>query len=387
MGFRCISLIAAGGTLLALLGSGMTPARAQQDFSYQSPSEYYLTVRRAYPPKAGLTPSVIAQNPNKFRGNTLELEGRLSGVVRAGEEGALLMLNTQQYGSMTLSMSLLPNWIQPGARLRVLVVAMGAEEGEVIIGMPDMQVVAVASASDIAAAEERWRQTATLRAEQERRRQEAIKAANQQLLAMANAKQPRGALTSRSGSSRVTPASSPVSAARVVSALSPGGQAALPRYAMFVQRWNKRLSDNEAQTIAASILHFCEHYDVDPRLMVALIIAESDFRPETTSHKGAMGLTQLMPDEVQRLKLSNPYDPVQNIYASVFLMKERLNKYSGGAASGELQMNQIILALASYNAGMGAVKKYGGVPPYRETRNYVKKIERIYRQLCGETGG
>jgi soluble lytic murein transglycosylase-like protein len=388
MRFRCISLLAAGGTLLALLGSGMNPARAQQTFSYQSPSEHYLTIRRAYPPRPGLTPAVLARNPNQFRGNTLELEGRLSGVVRAGADGALLMLNTEQYGSMTLSMSLLPDWIQPGARLRVLVVAMGAEEGEVVVGIPDMQVVAVASASDIAAAEERWRQTAALRAERERQRQAAMKAANQQLMAMANARTSRGALSARSsGSSRVTPAGAPVSAARVVSALSPGGQAALPKYTAFVQRWNKRLSEGEAQTIAASILHFSEHYDVDPRLMVALIIAESDFRPQTTSHKGAMGLTQLMPDEARRLKLTNPYDPVQNIYASVFLMKERLNKYSGGASSSELQMNQIILALASYNAGMGAVKRYGGVPPYRETRNYVKKIERIYRQLCGETEG
>jgi soluble lytic murein transglycosylase-like protein len=387
MGFCRKSLLAAGGTLLAFLGVGILPVQAQQAFTYQSPSEYYLAVRRTYLPRPGLTPTVLAQNPNKYRGSTMELEGRLSGVVRAGEDGALLMLNTEQYGSLTLSMSLLPNWVQPGARLRVLVVAMGAEEGEVVVGMPDMQVVAVASASDIAASEERWRQTAAIRAERERQRQAAMQAANKQLLAMANNNKPgRGMLTSRSGGSGGSRVSA-VSPGAVAAGLSPGARETLPRYTEFVQRWNKRLSVSEAQTIAASILCFSEHYDVDPRLMVALIIAESDFRPETTSHKGAMGLTQLMPDEVQRLRLTNPYDPVQNIYASVFLMKERLNKYSGGASSNELRMDQIILALASYNAGMGAVKKYGGVPPYRETQNYVKKIERIYRQLCGETSG
>ena len=69
-------------------------------------------------------------------------------------------------------------------------------------------------------------------------------------------------------------------------------------------------------------------------------------------------------------------------------MRRRLDKYSGGASQQELQMQHIILALASYNAGEGAVKKYKGVPPYRETQNYVKKIERIYRQLCqSETQG
>jgi soluble lytic murein transglycosylase-like protein len=122
--------------------------------------------------------------------------------------------------------------------------------------------------------------------------------------------------------------------------------------------------------------------------MVALIIAESDFRPGITSNKGAMGIAQLMPDETQELGLTNPYDPVQNIAGAVYLMRRRLDKYSGGASQQELQMQHIILALASYNAGEGAVKKYKGVPPYRETQNYVKKIERIYRQLCqSETQG
>src|SRR6185369_12865749 len=107
---------------------------------------------------------------------------------------------------------------------------------------------------------------------------------------------------------------------------------------------------------------------------------------QETSNKGAMGLSQLMPDEVDRLKLSNPYDPVQNIAGATFLLKERLNKYSGSGAFKDATMQHIVLALASYNAGMGAVKKYGGVPPYRETQNYVKKIEQIYRQLCQYEG-
>jgi soluble lytic murein transglycosylase-like protein len=94
-----------------------------------------------------------------------------------------------------------------------------------------------------------------------------------------------------------------------------------------------------------------------------------------------------MPDEVQRLGLTNPYDPVQNIAGATFLIKERLNKYSGSGSFHDADMRQILLAIASYNAGMGAVKKYGGIPPYRETQNYVKKIEQIYRQLCQYDGG
>ena len=94
-----------------------------------------------------------------------------------------------------------------------------------------------------------------------------------------------------------------------------------------------------------------------------------------------------MPDEVKTLGLSNPYDPVQNVAGAIYLLRGRLDHYSGGAAQKDLQEKQIMLALASYNAGMGAVKKYGGIPPYRETQNYVKKITRLYKELCaGDTG-
>ena len=372
---------------LTVTASGAIRVYAQTpNFHYQSPSEYYISLRRSYPPLTGLTPDILAANPNAYRGATLEIEGRLSGVVRADDGGAFLMLSTDRFGTLTLKMSLLPNWVQPGVRLRVLVVVVGAEEGSVIVGIPDMQVVAVASATDIAAAEERWRLLAAKRAERERQRQSALRSAEAELTARRNTLTANRTTTSSRSSAARGGTARALNPGAVLVALSPGARAALPHYTDFVQRWNSRLSSGEAQVIAASILLFSEEYDVDPRLMVALIIAESDFRPQTTSNKGAMGLGQLMPDEVKDLGLSNPYDPVQNIYGSIYLMRGRLDKYSGGASSGQIPMNQVILALASYNAGMGAVKKYGGVPPYRETQNYVKKIERIYRQLCGEIG-
>jgi soluble lytic murein transglycosylase-like protein len=344
--------------------SPLPPAHAQAKFANQSPSEQYLTLRRLYPPRPGLTPQILGADPNTYRGMTLELEGTLSGVVRAGDDGALLMLTTERYGHLNLTMSLLPTWIQPGARLRVLVVAMGAPEGEIVAGTPDMQVVAVASASDIGAAELEIKQKDAARAEQERQRDAARYAS-------------RSLRSSRSGY-----ALTGRTFTNVLQTLSPAAQGAFPKYRDFILRWNSRLSDGEANAITASILTFSERYDVDPRLMVALIIAESDFRPGITSHAGAMGIAQLMPDEVQRLGLTNPYDPVQNIAGATFLIKERLCKYSGSGSYRDADMRQILLAIASYNAGMGAVKKYGGVPPYRETQNYVKKIEQIYRQLC-----
>lgn len=381
MRLRLTAPVCVAFSLIAVLASGVSSAYAQVRFNYQSPSEYYLSLRRTYPPRPGLTPEVLAQNPAAYQGATMELDGRLSGIVRTDDGGAFLMLSTDKYGSITLKMSLVPGWIQPGARLRVLVVAVEQGEDTVQVGVPDMQVVAVASSWDIGVAEEKWRREAAARTQRAQKRTAALKQAQQQL-ALAQTQPTRGSNSSRGGSRSNMPRV--LNNANVISALSPGARDTLPYYQAFIEKWNRRLSAGEAQIIAASVLLFSEEYDVDPRLMMALLIAESDFRPQTTSHKGAMGLGQLMPDEVRDLGLTNPYDPVQNIYGSVYLLKGRLNKYSKNAARENLEMKHIILALASYNAGMGAVKKYGGVPPYRETQNYVRKIESIYRQLCGE---
>ncbi len=154
-------------------------------------------------------------------------------------------------------------------------------------------------------------------------------------------------------------------------------------YSSAIKGFNKKLSDNQANTIARAILGFSQHYKIDPRLVVALIVAESDFRIDCRSRAGAMGLGQLMPSTAASLKLSNPYDPIQNIYGSIRHLKGYLDKMSGGKEWNELNWRELVLALACYNAGPGAVKKYGGVPPYRETQNYVRRVSSLYKKLCG----
>ncbi|MEP6782365.1 MAG: lytic transglycosylase domain-containing protein [Acidobacteriota bacterium] len=114
----------------------------------------------------------------------------------------------------------------------------------------------------------------------------------------------------------------------------------------------------------ASINEHAQRQGVAADHVRAVIQAESAFNPAAVSNKGAMGLMQLMPATAHELGVSNPFDPDQNIRGGVTYLKQLLNRYD----------QKVELALAAYNAGIGNVEKYGAVPPFKETRNYVSKI-------------
>ena len=103
---------------------------------------------------------------------------------------------------------------------------------------------------------------------------------------------------------------------------------------------------------------------VDPSLLESLVQAESDFNPKEVSKVGAMGLTQLMPGTAKALGVNDPFDPAQNLMGGAKYLSQMLKQFNGDER----------LALAGYNAGPGAVKRYGGVPPYPETQHYVDRI-------------
>jgi hypothetical protein len=124
----------------------------------------------------------------------------------------------------------------------------------------------------------------------------------------------------------------------------------------------------ERSQIQQLVLRYAAEYGMDYLLLDALIRTESAYNPNAVSHKGAMGLMQLMPATARRLRVADPFDPEQNIRGGVAEFARLMERYSG----------RVELALAAYNAGEGAVSKYGGIPPFRETRNYVARIMELY---------
>ena len=130
-----------------------------------------------------------------------------------------------------------------------------------------------------------------------------------------------------------------------------------------------------ATTVASSttgvrelVRRVSHEHGLDPKLVDAVVRVESAYNPHAVSHKGAMGLMQLMPSTANRLGVDDPFDPEQNVRGGVRELARLVDGYRGN----------LQLALAAYNAGEGAVARFRGVPPYTETRNYVSQILTIY---------
>ena len=139
-----------------------------------------------------------------------------------------------------------------------------------------------------------------------------------------------------------------------------------------IQQRARRLSttlvpipDSEVQI---AIDRHAEAQSLDPKLVRAVIQVESGYNQKARSHKGAMGLMQLMPGTASQLKVENPYDPYENVGGGTRYLRHLMDRFPG----------RVDLAVAAYNAGPGAVERYNGIPPYRETRDYVRRVMALY---------
>ena len=145
---------------------------------------------------------------------------------------------------------------------------------------------------------------------------------------------------------------------------------AVATFAAKIRQFNASVNVATATQIATQVLAKSEKYGVDPRLVFALLAQESRFNPQAVSPVGAQGLGQLMPGTAAGLGVKNPFDIAQNVDGTI--------RYLSGLLD---QFGDTKIALAAYNAGPGNVRKYGGVPPFRETQHYVRTIGTHYQQL------
>lgn len=130
-----------------------------------------------------------------------------------------------------------------------------------------------------------------------------------------------------------------------------------------------RFAPSSTPALEELIERYSRRKDLEERLVRAVIQVESSFDPRALSRKGAMGLMQLMPETARELAVRDPWDPEQNVRGGTEYLSRMLNRFDG----------DLEFALAAYNAGPSAVERYGGVPPYPETRTYVEKVMRLYR--------
>lgn len=330
-----LSCRAIGFGVCALFFLGVYPAHA----SGLSAKEY-LSLRKKL--SAVTSPlSTYKSNPSSVLGKTVELTGRVEGMMSSGRTTSFI-LNCENEGLVIRAGEKLDSSISNGNTIRVLA-KVGPDS---VSNLSDLALEGTICEYDLAQAE-RAAAVSSRKSKSHSSPKPLYRGSDPTFFPSSN----RGRGVNMSS--------------RAMSVYAP--------YRSAVMRFNPNLSEQQADVITKSILGYSERYGVDPRLVIALIITESGFRPTATSRTGAMGLCQLMPRTARGMGVSNAYDPEQNIEASVRLIRGHLDKY------GDLS-----LALSAYNAGPGAVKKHGGVPPYRETRNYIEKVSRIYKALCGK---
>jgi soluble lytic murein transglycosylase-like protein len=322
----------------------------------------------------------VKADPAKYAGRVMELSGTVGGTID-GPDGVSVMLNLPDGAAPTLDFpaseaSTLRDFATP--TLRVLV-QIGQDMGGNIVAL---RVLAVAHDSAVRSIEAQHtarraaeEQAAAARLkEQERWHSEAERSMHHRTAA---------SMPSRGSFERLAPGQ----AGDYTRGLSDRARPLFVPYYNFIAQSNGRLSRERAGLIAYHLLNFADHYNVDPRLVVSMIIAESNFNPDATSRTGAMGLGQLMPGTAKSLGVGNAYDPVQNLGGAISYLRSRLDTFSDKSMpGGSLSFEQVSLAMAAYNAGTGAVRKYHGIPPYRETQAYVRRVMSLYQQLCAADG-
>lgn len=317
-------------------------------FAVASPAQslqQYLTLRKKY----GISQAVGIEAMETFVGKrTMEVQGVVKGSLTVSGKTVLLVERTDGE-SLTVQTDAVPDWLSGNqVRARLLVHAERLEE------FAPLEAYLIAASSE----------TSIASIEAEAKRKAAAAAAAR---AKKNPPKPSGSIPSRFKGKAIN-WNLPVSEAT-------------PYYAGFIKGRNKRLTNAQAYEIAEGIIGFSIRYGIDARLILAMVLVESGFNPNATSRAGAQGLGQLMPGTAAGMGISDSYDTKQNLYGTVRKVRGHMERYYGKTGDA---FEALVLTLAAYNAGSGAVRRNNfRVPPYRETQNYINKVLSVYYRFIG----
>ncbi len=335
--------------MVVLLASAALPLAA--DSQTTSPVSRYLAARQQLDPITDLPPQALASLDPSLRGMVLELRGEIVAIISPGSEASdpasrRLLLQTDAGVAVALDCPESIGEIEVGQRVAVL--ARVPEDPE---NREHLQV-------------------------------EHIIAERHLPGAFSTDEGPVAERLPQSLVSPATPATGAADIPRPPQSVPPELYAPerIEIWQQWIARHNPNLSKLQRERIIEWVLYHCHNvgadYTIDHRLIFSVILAESSFDPTCRSHAGAQGLMQLMPGTARGLGVADAYYFPENIRGGVEYLAKYLRQFRG-----ETNYRQCALALACYNAGPNAVKEYGGVPPFPETRRYITKVTQQFHDL------
>jgi len=351
---------------IILLSAAFLRAGPVRAAALPQPAQDYIKLRAKTQAVVDLPLQQLRAQLEKLRGKVVEIAGTITGTMsRGGQsiEGKKLisfLLNDGRGGSVIVQCTEGIAEVQPRNRVRVLV-RLDADAQTVDFS----PLVAIVRETDLP---KQWREGATQRQGASAQRQPGDADAD---------RQPENV-----GPELVTTVRTPMTLTALeqrraqLTLNSSDFEQNVGIYANLIPLWNPELTPGQCDLIARCILVYSPTYNLDHRLVFAMVACESSFNPLATSPKGAMGLGQLMPGTAAGLGVSDAYDIEQNLRGSIEYLAAQVHRYAGYS-----NYDMFCRGVAAYNAGPNRVAKAGGVPNIPETIRYVNRVAKLFKEL------